>query len=270
MKIFLDAKCVSLPDDKAEGLSVLRANTDTVLVPFKENVTLRCNSVGRKLRGTVTSGFRQCVYDPKPVSSTSTESFFELQISCSDILIDFRVCLTIGCLVLNQLVNELIVVRQFQLLEPSMATYVIQNFIRHSSLDAKTRLDWLAKLKEMITLFDASPMESGTLVTYVAKDQFVRILGDQLMVSNLQTVMSRCSFCLVKFNQRKILVPYFFSCVSFMQGSEVQFGCSKPGYILINPRPITCIREPECKVIKPLGITSGRIPDSAINATSER
>lgn len=35
-------------------------------------------------------------------------------------------------------------------------------------------------------------------------------------------------------------------------------------------RPITCIREPECKVIKPLGITSGRIPDSAINATSER
>lgn len=50
----------------------------------------------------------------------------------------------------------------------------------------------------------------------------------------------------------------------------MQFGCSKAGYILINPRPITCIREPECKVIKPLGITSGRIPDGAINATSER
>jgi len=57
---------------------------------------------------------------------------------------------------------------------------------------------------------------------------------------------------------------------SYEQGSEVQFGCNKPGYILINPRPITCIREPECKVIKPLGLTSGRIPDSAINATSER
>lgn len=53
-------------------------------------------------------------------------------------------------------------------------------------------------------------------------------------------------------------------------GSEVLFSCSRPGYILINPRPISCIREPECKVIKPLGITSGRIPDSAINATSER
>lgn len=57
---------------------------------------------------------------------------------------------------------------------------------------------------------------------------------------------------------------------SYEQGSEVLFGCSRPGYILINPRPITCIREPECKVIKPLGLASGRIPDSAINATSER
>lgn len=56
----------------------------------------------------------------------------------------------------------------------------------------------------------------------------------------------------------------------FVSGSEVHFSCTRPGYILINPRPITCIREPECKVIKPLGITSGRIPDSAINATSER
>lgn len=57
---------------------------------------------------------------------------------------------------------------------------------------------------------------------------------------------------------------------SFEQGSEVTFGCSRPGYILINPRPITCLREPECKVVRPLGLASGRIPDSAINATSER
>lgn len=57
---------------------------------------------------------------------------------------------------------------------------------------------------------------------------------------------------------------------SYEQGSEVLFGCTRPGYILINPRPITCVREPECKVIKPLGISSGKIPDSAINATSER
>ena len=57
---------------------------------------------------------------------------------------------------------------------------------------------------------------------------------------------------------------------SYEQGSEVEFGCNKPGYILINQRPISCVREPECKVVKPLGLASGRIPDSAINATSER
>ncbi len=57
---------------------------------------------------------------------------------------------------------------------------------------------------------------------------------------------------------------------SYEQGSKVRFTCSKPGYIPINPQPIECVEQPECKVVKPLGITSGRIPDSAINATSER
>lgn len=45
-----------------------RFEKDAVLVPFKENVTLKCENPGRTLRGTATSGFRQCVYDPKPVS----------------------------------------------------------------------------------------------------------------------------------------------------------------------------------------------------------
>lgn len=57
---------------------------------------------------------------------------------------------------------------------------------------------------------------------------------------------------------------------SYEQGSDVSFGCNRPGYILINPRPITCVREPECKVVRPLGLASGKIPDSAINATSQR
>ena len=30
------------------------------------------------------------------------------------------------------------------------------------------------------------------------------------------------------------------------------------------------VEQPECRVVKPLGITSGKIPDSAINATSQR
>ena len=48
------------------------------------------------------------------------------------------------------------------------------------------------------------------------------------------------------------------------------FECNRPGYIPINPYPITCVREAECRVIKPLGISSGIIPDAAINVTSER
>lgn len=66
--IVADAKCVSLPDDKEEGLVVLRPDKESVLVPFRENVTLKCNNNGRQLRGTASSSFRQCVYDPKPVS----------------------------------------------------------------------------------------------------------------------------------------------------------------------------------------------------------
>lgn len=62
---FVDAKCVSLPDDKVGGLAVIRPDAESVLVNFKENVTLTCNSLGRSLRTTATSNFRQCVYDPK-------------------------------------------------------------------------------------------------------------------------------------------------------------------------------------------------------------
>lgn len=64
---FIDAQCVSLPDNKAEGLTVLRVDESSVLLPFRENVTLNCGSTGRNLRKTYTSGFRQCVYNPTPV-----------------------------------------------------------------------------------------------------------------------------------------------------------------------------------------------------------
>ena len=67
----LAAQCVSLPDDRAEGLTVSRPDPSSVLVPFKANVTLTCGNSGRSLRNTATSGFRQCVYDPKSVSNTT-------------------------------------------------------------------------------------------------------------------------------------------------------------------------------------------------------
>lgn len=66
--LLLDAQCVSLGENKHDGLSVVRLNKDSKLVPFKENVTIQCNNPGRHLRRTASSGFRQCVYDPKQVT----------------------------------------------------------------------------------------------------------------------------------------------------------------------------------------------------------
>ncbi|XP_074599235.1 sushi, von Willebrand factor type A, EGF and pentraxin domain-containing protein uif isoform X2 [Brevipalpus obovatus] len=57
---------------------------------------------------------------------------------------------------------------------------------------------------------------------------------------------------------------------SFEQGSQVTFVCNKPGYVPLTTDPITCTKNAECKVIAPLGITSGLIPDSAFNASSQR
>ena len=50
----------------------------------------------------------------------------------------------------------------------------------------------------------------------------------------------------------------------------MEFGCSRRGYIPINPSPVECVERPECRSVAPLGLTSGLVPDSAINATSER
>ncbi|CAN7977853.1 unnamed protein product, partial [Ixodes persulcatus] len=57
---------------------------------------------------------------------------------------------------------------------------------------------------------------------------------------------------------------------SFEQGSEVLFACNRPGYVPYTTDPITCVKSAECKVVKPLGLAAGTIPDSAINATSHR
>lgn len=66
--IFTDARCVTLSDDKNDGLKIIREDPESVLLPYRDNVTITCTSAGRQLRNTVSSSFRQCVYDPKPVS----------------------------------------------------------------------------------------------------------------------------------------------------------------------------------------------------------
>lgn len=57
---------------------------------------------------------------------------------------------------------------------------------------------------------------------------------------------------------------------SYEQGSEIKFSCSRKGYVPYSSEPLVCVKNAECKVIKPLGITSGQIPDSAINSTTFR
>ncbi|XP_054265760.1 uncharacterized protein LOC128988471 [Macrosteles quadrilineatus] len=214
------AQCVSLPDDKEEGLMILRPDKDTVLVPFRQNVTLQCNSNGRNLRGTATSGFRQCVYDPKP-------GFPEYWLSGS----------SPGCP------------------RADCGVPVPTPGAEYGNYpDTRYQSSFFFGCQDTFKLAGQTDRN----------DNVVRCQANG--VWDFGDLRCEGPVCLDPGRP----VDGYQLATSYEQGSEVQFGCSKPGYILINPRPITCIREPECKVVKPLGLASGRIPDSAINATSER
>lgn len=220
MVFFSDAKCVSLPNDKNVGLTVVRPDENSVLVPFRENVTLNCGANGRILRGTSTSGFRQCVYDPKPGLPAYWLSGSQ------------PTCPRIDC--------------GLPLPTPG-AEY--GNYV-----DTKYQSSFFFGCQNTFKLAGQTSRHDNVVR---CQANGVWDFGDL-----------RCEGPVCEDPGRP--VDGFQVSRSYEQGSEVQFGCNRPGYILINPRPITCIREPECKVIRPLGLASGRIPDSAINATSER
>lgn len=57
---------------------------------------------------------------------------------------------------------------------------------------------------------------------------------------------------------------------SYEQGSKVTFTCNRAGYVPYSVDPITCVKNAVCRVIKPLGITSGTLPESSIVANSQR
>ncbi|XP_067122803.1 uncharacterized protein [Centruroides vittatus] len=57
---------------------------------------------------------------------------------------------------------------------------------------------------------------------------------------------------------------------TYEHGAEISFSCTRPGYSPYTDKPITCNKKAQCKTVKPIGITSGIIPDSAINASSQR
>lgn len=215
-----DAKCVSLPDDKLEGLSVERPDPESVLVPFRDNVTITCSASGRKLRNTATSGFRQCVYDPKP-------GLPDYWLSGSQ-----PSCPRVDC---------------YQPMSTPGAEY-------GQFVDTRFQSSFFFGCQNTFKLAGQTSRH----------DNVVRCQSDGIWdFGDLRCEGPVCEDPGRPSDGRQIARSY-------EQGSEVYFGCNRPGYILINPRPITCIREPECRVIKPLGVTSGKIPDSAINATSER
>ncbi|KAK9718535.1 CUB domain [Popillia japonica] len=214
------AQCVSLPDDKDEGLKILRADESSVLVPFRENITLTCGYTGRQLRKTATSGFRQCVYDPKP-------GLPDYWLSGSK-----PYCPRADCGV-----------------PPPTPGAVYGKY-----LDTKYQSSFFFGCQNTFKMAGQSNKHDNVVR---CQANSVWDFGDL-----------RCEGPVCEDPGRPS--DGYQIARSYEQGSDVSFGCNRPGYILINPRPITCVREPECKVVRPLGLSSGKIPDSAINATSQR
>lgn len=57
---------------------------------------------------------------------------------------------------------------------------------------------------------------------------------------------------------------------SYEPNSKVQFRCKRNGYVPYTTDPLTCTKNADCKIVKPLGLANGLIPDKAINASSYR
>ncbi|CAA3006472.1 sushi, von Willebrand factor type A, EGF and pentraxin domain-containing 1 isoform X1 [Olea europaea subsp. europaea] len=57
---------------------------------------------------------------------------------------------------------------------------------------------------------------------------------------------------------------------SYEPGSQVRFKCKRPGFVPYSSDPLECTRNADCRVIRPLGLASGLLPDRAINASSYR
>lgn len=158
--LILDAVCVSLPDDKNDGLLVSRPDQESVLVPFKQNVTLECKNTGRYLRKTATSNFRQCVYDPKPVSKPSENLIFRFSYN----FFISRVCLIIGYQDYHPHVREPTAVCLYPPRELNTAVTQIPNTNHHFSSDVKKLSNWQVKPAKTITSYVARLTEFGISV----------------------------------------------------------------------------------------------------------
>ncbi|KAK3869849.1 hypothetical protein Pcinc_024872 [Petrolisthes cinctipes] len=214
------AACQTLPNDPVQGLNMIATNSDAPVVPFMQNVSISCGMEGRPLRKTLISGFRECVYDPRP-------GFPDYWLAGVD-----PECPRVDCGVPA---------------ETPGATYGF-------TLDTQYESSFFFGCEETFSLAGQTSLN----------DNAVRCQSDTTWdFGDLRCEGPVCSDPGHPPEGRQIATSY-------EQGSEVTFECSRPGYIPITDDPIQCVREPECRVVAPIGITSGKIPSSAINATSER
>ncbi|CAL4150116.1 unnamed protein product [Meganyctiphanes norvegica] len=215
-----EAQCAPLQDDPAQGLTLSQSAAEVETISFNKNVSITCNQPGRPLRNTMTSNFRQCVYDPqlnRPnywISGAAPE------------------CPRIDCG------------------EPAETPGATYGF----NLDTRFESTFFFGCEETFSLAGQTSKN----------DNVVRCQAD----GNWDFGDLRCEgpVCSDPGHPPEGLQIS----TSYEQGSRVSFDCTRPGYIPITDEPIRCVREPECRVVAPIGISSGIIPDSGINATSER
>ncbi len=215
------ATCPSMSDNEAEGLTVQRNDPQSLQHVLGENITLSCDQVGKPLRRTASSNFRQCVYNPLP----GRPSYWLSGASPS--------CPRIDCGI-----------------PPAIPGADYGDFV-----DTRYQASFFFGCKD----------EAFKLAGQSSKNDNIVRCGDD---GNWDFGDMRCEGPVCEDPRRPPDGTQIAE--SYEQGAEVSFTCSKDGYIPINPAPIKCVEQPECKVVAPLGITSGLIPDPAINATSER
>ena len=231
--------CAVLSDSPSEGLAVIRPSTlvnassngtitvSSSLVPYGENITLTCSEPGRPLARTLTSSFRQCVYDPRP-------GFPQYWFSGEE-----PSCPRIDCG------------------KPPETPGSEYGFFP----DTRYKSNFFFGCQPTFTLAGQSSRN----------DNVVRCMENGVWdFGDLRCEGPVCEDPGRPADGIQRLVPGT-GVGGYEQGAEVSFECTRPGYIPITSAPIQCVRDPECRVVRPLGITSGRgIPDAALNATSER
>ncbi|XP_018027289.2 sushi, von Willebrand factor type A, EGF and pentraxin domain-containing protein 1, partial [Hyalella azteca] len=205
---------------KVDGVSVIYDDPESIMVPLGQNVSFACNDVGKPLRNTVTSNFRQCVYDPKDGLPNYWLSGVQPECERRDCGIPA---------------------------ETPGATYGF-------TADTKFESTFFFGCQETFS-FNGQTSRNDNVVRCDANGNWD--FGD------LRCEGPVCQDPGHPPDGRQ-------SATSYEQGSKVHFDCDRPGYIPITDEPVTCITEPTCKVVKPIGITSGKIPDSAFNVSSER